>query len=56
MEHIELNKTFIESEVAKAPHLYKKTPYVTSASKAAKSVGGKALSLSPLLFIAWDYS
>jgi len=38
--------------VAKAPHLYKKTPHVT---KMAKSVGTKALSFSPLLFVAWDY-
>ena len=49
---IDLNKKFIENEVAKAPHLYKKTPHVT---KMAKSVGTKALSFSPLLFVAWDY-
>ena len=52
MDNIELNKKFIETEVAKAPHLYKKTPHL---AKMAKGAGTKALAFSPLLFIGWDY-
>ncbi len=38
--------------MAKAPHLYKKTPHLT---KMAKGASTKALAFSPLLFISWDY-